>query len=95
VFSRPEIKGLLNQYVLLRLYTDGVPDYIKPSDSAADNKALLSDHYKTTALPYYVIIRPTAGGFETVDEYDEGKINSPERFADFLKRNLPKKAEAE
>jgi hypothetical protein len=92
VFSQPEIKELFSKYILLRLYTDGLPDNLpKPADSADANKALLKDRYGTTALPYYVIIRPTKdGGFETVAEYDEGKINHPDRFAEFLRSNLPK-----
>jgi hypothetical protein len=87
VFSLPQVKEQFAQYVLLRLYTDW-PD-TTPADSGPDNKALLKQRYNQDALPYYVIIKPTKKGFKTMAKYDEGKINSPERFAEFLKKNLP------
>jgi hypothetical protein len=90
VFSLPQIKDLFRQYVLLQLYTDWPPENVKPADSGDANKSLLSKRYHTAALPFYVIIKPTAKGFVTVAKYDEGKINSVEHFADFLKKNLPK-----
>jgi thiol:disulfide interchange protein len=89
VFVRPEIRELLNKYVLVQLYTDKVPPYYEPTTSGAENQALQDSRFKTLQLPYYVIVEPTADGFEIVKGYpQEGVINKVEQFAAFLRDNV-------
>ena len=89
VFVRPEIGELLNKYVLVQLYTDKVPPYYEPTTTGAQNQALQDSRFKTLQLPYYVIVEPTADGFEIVKGYpQEGVINNVERFASFLRDNV-------
>jgi hypothetical protein len=89
VFSKPEIAKLFGRYVLVRLYTDNIPKEIEQADSATANRLLQTAQFGTQ-LPVYAIVRPANNrdGFAVVDIYDEGKINSPASFADFLKRHL-------
>ena len=59
MFSRPEIKKLLDTYVVVQLYTDHVPPKIpQPAPTAEENKRLQSDRFGTLQLPLYVILRP-------------------------------------
>ena len=52
IFSRDDVKDLLKNFVLVRLYTDnGTPD----NDA---NAKMLQDRFNTIGLPYYVIISP-------------------------------------
>jgi thiol:disulfide interchange protein len=89
VFRKPAIVDLLDKYVLVKLYTDGIPKEMEPADPATENKQLQTQVFKSAQLPLYVVLKPSADSFDIVEEYDEGKINSPEKFAEFLKRNLP------
>ena len=42
-------------------------------------------------LPLYAILWPTANGkVKVLGVYDEGKINQPDRFANWLKEGLEK-----
>jgi hypothetical protein len=89
VFSKPEIKALLNQYVLVQLYTDSVPNEYQPAPSGPENLKFLHERFHTAQLPYYVILEPLPqGGFREVAHYDEGKINNVAAFADFLRKPL-------
>jgi hypothetical protein len=90
VFSQPQIRDLLEQYVLVQLYTNGTPPYPPPANSAEENLRLQSEVFKSDQLPYYAIVQPTDNGkFEIVKAYGEGLINDVEGFANFLRQNLP------
>jgi hypothetical protein len=89
VFSRPEIKQLLDQYVIVQLYTDKVPPKVQqPATSATENRALLEERFETFELPHYVILRPDGKDGAPVDTYHVGKINDVESFAEFLRKPL-------
>jgi thiol:disulfide interchange protein DsbD len=89
VFKQPEIIDLLGKYVLVKLYTDGIPNWMEEgADSAEHNKWLQTKVFDVDQLPVYVILKPTGNSFEVLDQYREGKINSAAQFADFLKRHL-------
>jgi hypothetical protein len=86
VFSRPEIKQLLDQYVVVQLYTDKVPPKIQqPATSAEENRDLLMNRFESAQLPLYVILKAND---QEVARYDEGKINNVEAFAQFLQKPL-------
>jgi thiol:disulfide interchange protein DsbD len=103
VFTRKEIKELLQRYVLVQLYTDVVPDRLysakeqaelgsgtaRQREDAARNLAFQRKEFGTEQLPLYVILRPTPdGGFKEVARYDEGKINNVNAFTKFLRTPL-------
>jgi hypothetical protein len=88
VFSKPEIKELLDQYVVVQLYTDKVPPKIQqPATSAEENRDLLIERFQSAQLPLYVILNADD---EEIARYDEGKINNVDAFADFLRKPLEK-----
>ena len=91
MFSKPAIKELLSQYVLVQLYTDQVPPRFKDGPTAKENREFQRMTFKNSQLPFYVILQPTEGdqGFRELAHYDEGKINNEGKFAtDFLKGTL-------
>lgn len=52
MFTRPEIKRELEQYVLVSLYTDGEGEiYYR-------NQQYQQETFKTVALPYYAVLDP-------------------------------------
>jgi hypothetical protein len=86
VFSKPEIRQLLDQYVIVQLYTDKVPPKIQqPATSAETNRDLLMNRFESAQLPLYVIVN--AEDIELA-RYDEGKINNVDAFAEFLRKSL-------
>ncbi len=101
MFSRPNVKQLFEKYTLVRLYTDIVPAaYYAPEahegltrkkqqTDAKANQTFQVEQFGDARLPLYVILEPTGnnGEFREVARYDEGKINSVEAFADFLRKN--------
>lgn len=89
MFSKPEIKELLDQYVFVQLYTDKVPPRIKrPASSADENIQLLQERFKEAQLPLYVIMKPEGEDGVEIARYDEGKINKVDAFAEFLRKPL-------
>jgi len=92
VFSRDDIKQLLNQYVLVQLYTDKVPTFYQDATTPEQNKQLLEEKFGTGALPYYVVVEPTPdGGFRKVASYGDvgnGLINDVPDFARWLRENV-------
>jgi thiol:disulfide interchange protein DsbD len=52
MFTLPEVQELFDQYVLVRLYTDGT----KPEHEA--NRLMEEERFSTIALPYYALISP-------------------------------------
>jgi hypothetical protein len=86
VFPKPEIKQLLDQYVIVQLYTDKVPPKVQqPATSAEENRDLLINRFGSAQLPLYVILD---GNDQEIARYDEGKINNVEAFAEFLRKPL-------
>ena len=52
MFPRPEIAGLLKDFVLVDLYTDG-------TDAASEeNQQLEEKRFGTVAIPFYAIVDP-------------------------------------
>jgi len=91
VFSRPDIRALFSEYVLVKLYCDTVPPWYEPTTSGSENERFRDATFHKEQLPLYVIVKPTGGGkFDTVGVYDEGKINFPDKFAEFLRQPLQK-----
>jgi hypothetical protein len=89
VFSRPEIKQLLNQYVYVQLYTDKIPPSVKqPATSVEENQELQYERFGTGTLPLYVILKPDGKDGQEIARFEEGKINDVGRFADFLQQPL-------
>jgi thiol:disulfide interchange protein DsbD len=95
VFTRPDIYGLLNDFEKVQLYTDAVPAEAYESDpgrqhrddEAYANREFQRSTFGDIALPLYAVILPQADGkVKILGVYDEGKINSPDRFAEFLKK---------
>jgi thiol:disulfide interchange protein DsbD len=50
MFTRPEIAGALQNFVLVDLYTDGT------DDASAQNQQLEESKFKTIAIPFYAIL---------------------------------------
>lgn len=86
MFSKPEIKQLLDRYVIVQLYTDKVPLKIQqPATSAEENRDLLMNRFESAQLPLYVILNADD---KEIARYDEGKINNVDAFAEFLRKPL-------
>ena len=93
MFSKPEIKQLLDQYVVVQLFTDKVPPKIQqPATSAEENRDLLIERFQSAQLPLYVILNADD---EEIARYDEGKINNVDAFAAFLRKPLEKNGETQ
>ncbi|MGI4791137.1 MAG: thioredoxin family protein [Janthinobacterium lividum] len=75
VFSRPEVKSELAQYVRVQLYTD------RPGDAA--NQKLQLTKFGDVALPLYAVVNPQTGVVE--DKY-AGTITNTADFMRFLSR---------
>jgi hypothetical protein len=89
VFPQPAIRELLNKYVLVRLYTDAIPNAYQPTTSADENLKLLNDVFKNTQLPFYVILKPRGdGNYDEIERYKEGRITDQDGFTKFLTRPL-------
>ncbi|MBX9578852.1 MAG: thioredoxin family protein, partial [Gemmataceae bacterium] len=96
VFTRPEVRALLDRFEVVQLYTDEVPASGYAADpgaaareaEAAANRDFQIAAFKDSALPLYAVLRPVGDKVEVAGVYDEGKINDPARFAAFLKRAL-------
>ncbi|HUI57804.1 MAG TPA: cytochrome c biogenesis protein CcdA [Bryobacteraceae bacterium] len=74
MLARPEIAGVLKDFVLVELYTDG-------TDAASQaNSKLQLDKFGTVAEPYYVILDPD----EKLVAKFEGLTHDPAEFLAFL-----------
>jgi thiol:disulfide interchange protein DsbD len=79
MFPRPEIRPLLDDFVLLELYTDG-------TDAAStDNQDMESRRFGTVAIPFYAIVD---GNGRVVATFP-GLARDPGEFAAFLKKRPP------
>jgi thiol:disulfide interchange protein DsbD len=78
IFTRPDVKAALGQYVLSRLFTDG------DGDMYEKQQALQESQFKTVALPLYAVV--DADG-KTVTSLP-GLTRDPAMFVAFLARGL-------
>jgi thiol:disulfide interchange protein DsbD len=79
MFSRPEVRPLLDDFVLLELYTDG-------TDAASTgNQDMESRKFGTVAIPFYAIV----DGNENVVATFPGLTRDVGEFASFLKSRRP------
>jgi thiol:disulfide interchange protein len=75
MFPRPEINGLLKDFVLVDLYTDG-------TDTESEQNQQLEEHrFQTVAIPYYAIVDPEE---RTIAKFP-GLTHNAQEFAGFLK----------
>jgi thiol:disulfide interchange protein len=75
MFPRPEIAGLLKDFVLVDLYTDG-------TDSVSEQNGQLEEKkFGTVAIPFYAIV----DGDENVIKTFPGRTTNEKEFASFLK----------
>ena len=81
MIARPEIQGLLKNFVLAELYPDRQDSVHKAKD--AQNARLQEDRFATAALPLYVVLGPD--GQERTRLL--GKSSVPE-FSGFLKKGF-------
>lgn len=78
IFTRPDIRASLEQYVGVQLYTDG------QGDRYDRNRAFQQDRFGTVALPFYVVLTDT--GSEVVRF--PGMTRDAARFQRFLHHAL-------
>lgn len=79
MFTKPEVKTVLNNFVLAKLYTDGDGDIYELQQAQQEEK------YGTVALPLYAIVEPDG---TTVVTY-AGMTRNTEDFLSFLAKGLP------
>lgn len=98
VFAQPEFKSLLEQYELVQLYTDVVPNrFYSPIErvkfgngtsqqqaDAGKNLTFQRNKFGTEALPLYVILEPLPNGEYREVGRQEGRITNQAAFAEFL-----------
>jgi thiol:disulfide interchange protein len=96
VFSQPRVRQQLERYVIVKLYTDTVPENLFDDDvtksqqdaEANENLQFQRERFQDERLPLYVIVEPDGkDGWREVARYDEGKINNAKAFAKFLRDN--------
>lgn len=107
VFTLPGVRGELEKFERVQLYTDEVPAEAFASDpgdaarvaEAKTNRTFQNAQFEDLALPLYAVLVPLPDGKVKVinGTFDgkpntpfEGKINSPEKFAAWLKEALEK-----
>ena len=74
VFEEPEVQALFNDYVMVRLYTDGGENYRK-------NQKMEVERFGTAALPFYVVLSPED---EEISRFP-GMDPNVNKFVKFLK----------
>lgn len=85
MFSQPNIKKLLSQYVLVKLYTDRVPPKYAGGTTAEENHRL-AEKFDVYARPTYLIVEPLANDEPRVLDRTAGKLNV-DAFSAFLEKN--------
>jgi thiol:disulfide interchange protein DsbD len=78
IFTIPEVQQLFQQFILVRLYTDGT----KPEHEA--NRKFEEERFNTIALPFYALISPED---ETIATFP-GLTRNPAEFIEFLEKAL-------
>ena len=81
LFPKPEIAGLLKDFVMVELFTDGT--------GAIDekNQKLEESMFQTVSLPFYAILTPEGKVVATF----AGLTKNPQEFVTFLKTSPPNK----
>jgi hypothetical protein len=94
IFRDQRAQSAMRRYVLVMLQIDFVSEHFylrKPDqeDQRKDGEANLEFEqqiFNTVQEPLYVVLQPKGSGeFEIVGEFDEGQINEPTRFVQFLR----------
>jgi thiol:disulfide interchange protein len=78
IFPRAEVRELIGQYVLVRLYTDG------SGEEHEANRRLESERFGTIALPYYAVVSKDDKILKTFP----GLTRDPQKFIQFLEAGL-------
>jgi hypothetical protein len=81
------VKELLQNYVLVQLYTNAVPAGRQQSISPEQAAQYQIDRFEDNRLPLYGILEPDGSEGRVVGKYDEGKINDVEAFKRFLREH--------
>lgn len=79
IFPKKEVSELMNQYVLVRLYTDGRDSVNKK------NRQMQIDRFNTIELPFYVLMTPDEKAMASTGM--QARF-TPEQFTGFLRRGL-------
>ena len=74
MFTKPEVKRELGNYVLVRLYTDG------EGEPYEDFQKMQEERFSTVALPFYAVITPTGEKIKTFP----GLTRNEDEFTQFL-----------
>ena len=80
IFEEDEVKKIFENFVLVKLYTDGKEKNHKK------NRQLEIERFGTAALPYYVILSPDDNVLGTFPGMDTNK----DKFIDFLNNSRNK-----
>jgi hypothetical protein len=81
------VKAAFSRHVLLRLYTDQVPNGVQQTPDARGAVELRNETFKTAALPLYALVRPVDDRFEIIWKDDQGLIHDVERFLSDINRS--------
>jgi thiol:disulfide interchange protein len=98
VFPQPAVKGELDKFEKVQLYTDWLPESAYSADpgkkartdEALANRKFQVDVFKDVKLPLYAVLVPRGKKLVLIGTYEEGKINDPAQFATFLKESHDK-----
>ncbi len=78
MFTRPEIAGVMKNYVLVELYTDGT------DEESRLNQELEQSKFNTIAIPYYAILDPD----ENVVATFPSRTTDPKEYLAFLQKGM-------
>jgi thiol:disulfide interchange protein DsbD len=84
MFTRAEVAAIMNQFVLVELYTDG------PENIAEANQKIQESKFQSITQPYYAIFDPG----EKVIATFSGSTSNPRIYLDFLNKGVAAKATA-
>jgi thiol:disulfide interchange protein DsbD len=99
VFPLTAVREELRNYERVKLYTDLVPPEFYQSDpglsarkaEGATNRDFQETAFRDIKLPLYAVLMPRPDGkVQVVGVYEEGKINDPAKFVEFLKESQEK-----
>ncbi|HYM10697.1 MAG TPA: cytochrome c biogenesis protein CcdA [Bryobacterales bacterium] len=79
MFTRPEVASALQNFVLLKLYTDGSGGAVEANQKMAETR------FGTSAIPFYAIVQPD----DRVVATFAGATRDAKEFEAFLNRGLP------
>tara|TARA_B100001245_G_C22449492_1_gene231493 strand:- start:194 stop:463 length:270 start_codon:yes stop_codon:yes gene_type:complete len=77
VFEEVEVQNLFNEFIMVRLYTDGGKNY-------RGNQRMEIERFGTSALPFYVTLSPSD---EVISSFP-GMDTDVGKFVAFLKNSL-------